>query len=171
MNDSRFTFRPLTEGDLPLLYEWLNRPHLLEGWGGETSIADVREKYLPRLAGSNAARPFLALLDGEPIGYIQYYLAAEGSAEWWPDDPGPGVLGIDQFLADSERLGQGLGTAMVSQFTELLFDDPDVTEIRVDPRPENARAIRCYAKVGFREVGPIATPDGAALMMVLQRPA
>lgn len=87
--------------------------------------------------------------------------------DWWPDTPGPGVLGIDQFLADGERLGQGLGTAMVSQFVEFLMRDPSVTEIRVDPRPDNIRAIRCYAKVGFKEVAEITTPDGPALMMVL----
>ncbi|CAN5258695.1 GNAT family N-acetyltransferase [soil metagenome] len=163
-----FVFRPLTETDLPLVFEWLSRPHLLEWWGGETSLAEVREKYLPRIAGGDAARPFLACLDGEPIGYIQWYDAAAGP-EWWPDDPGPGVLGIDQFLADGERLSQGLGTAMVSQFAALLFEDAEVTEIRVDPRPDNGRAIRCYAKVGFRKVGPITTSDGPALMMVLDR--
>ncbi|CAN5276324.1 GNAT family N-acetyltransferase [soil metagenome] len=169
MYNPRFVFRPLTEADLPLLYEWLNRLHLLEWWGGETSVTDVREKYLPRIAGSAAARPFVACLDDQPVGYIQYYLAAEGSAEWWPDEPGPGVLGIDQFLADNERLNQGLGTALVSQFAAFLFEGPDVTEIRVDPHPDNARAIRCYTKVGFREVGPITTPDGPALMMVMDR--
>ena len=168
MTSPEFDFRPLTETDLPLLYDWLNQPHLLEWWGGETSVDDVREKYLPRIAGSDAARPYLAYIEDEPIGYIQYYLASEGT-DWWPDEPGPGVLGIDQFLADGDRLGQGLGTAMVSQFVAFLMEDPSVTEIRVDPRPDNLRAIRCYIKVGFREVGPITTPDGPALMMIFER--
>lgn len=166
----QFEFRPLTEADLPLLHDWLNRPHLQEWWRrGEISLEQVRDRYLPRIAGRDAARPYLAYLDGEPIGYIQYYLAAEGSGDWWPDEPGPGVLGIDQFLADGERLGQGLGTAMIGQFVDCLMRDPTVTEIRVDPRPDNRRAIRCYEKVGFRRVGPITTPDGPAIMMVLAR--
>ena len=79
------------------------------------------------------------------------------------------MLGIDQFLADGDRLDRGLGTAMISSFLARLFADPEVTEVRVDPRPENARAIRCYEKVGFRAVQPITTPDGPALMMVLDR--
>lgn len=167
---SRFEFRPLREEDLSLLRDWLNRPHLQEWWReGETTLDAVREKYLPRVAGADAARPYLACLAEQPVGYIQYYLAAEGTTSWWPDNPGAGVVGIDQFIADDQRLGQGLGTAMVSQFIELLMRDPDVTEIRVDPRPNNLRAIRCYAKVGFRKVGPITTPEGPALMMVLER--
>lgn len=167
----RFRFRPLGEADLPLLHAWLNRPHLLRWWAPAISLEEVRAKYLPRIGGRDAARPYVAELEGEPTGYIQYYLASEGAEDWWPDRPGPGVLGIDQFLADGDRLGQGLGTAMVSEFVSHLFADPEVTEIRVDPRPDNARAIRCYEKVGFRAVRPITTPDGPALMMVLERGA
>ena len=170
MATRRFVFRPLAESDLPLLCAWLNRPHLQEWWReGPVSLDAVRAKYLPRVAGADAARPFVASLDGAAIGYIQYYAAAEGDPDWWPDRPGPGVLGIDQFLADGDRLGQGLGTALVSEFAAFLFEDPRVTEIRVDPRPDNLRAIRCYEKVGFRATGAIVTPDGPALMMVLTR--
>jgi RimJ/RimL family protein N-acetyltransferase len=166
-----FAFRPLAEPDLPMLLEWLNRPHLVQWWEPERTLEEVREKYLPRIAGRDAARPHLALLDGDPVGYIQDYSAWEGSPDWWPDRPGPGVVGIDQFLADGDRLGQGRGTAMIRQFCHRLFRDPSVTEVRVDPRPDNLRAIRCYRKVGFREVGPITTPDGPALLMVLSRRA
>lgn len=170
MDAPRFDFRPLTEADLPRLCEWLNRPHLQEWWRrGEVTMDDVRAKYLPRMVGLDAARPFLAYLDGEPVGYIQYYHAAETHDDWWPDDPGPGVLGIDQFLADGDRLDQGLGTAMVSQFVERLMENPGVHEVRLDPHPDNLRAIRCYAKVGFREVARITTPDGPAVLMVLRR--
>jgi aminoglycoside 6'-N-acetyltransferase Ib len=57
----------------------------------------------------------------------------------------------------------------LSQFVAFLMKDPGVTEIRVDPRPDNLRAIRCYAKAGFQERGLITTPDGPAVMMVLKR--
>lgn len=177
-------FRPLTEADLPMLCDWLNRPHLQTWWReGEVTIDLVREKYLPRIAGDDSARPFVALEGGEPIGYIQVYRADVGSSDWWPDDPEFGVLGIDQFLADGERLGRGLGTRMVRAFTRRLLDDADfvartfdaprflvepVIEIRTDPRPDNLRAISCYEKAGFRRIGVINTPDGGAVMMVLK---
>lgn len=164
----RFGFRPLEEEDLPLIRAWLSRPHLLEWWGPEPNVEEVREKYLPRIAGEEAARPFIALLDDEPAGYIQSY-RADAVPGWWPDDPGPEVLGIDQFLADGDRLDRGLGTATVSRFVALLFEDAGVDEVRLDPRPDNLRAIRCYEKVGFRAVREITTPDGRALWMRLRR--
>ena len=170
MTSPPFEFHPLTEARLPMLCQWLNRPHLQQWWReGIISLEAVRQHYLPRIVDPDTAHPYLALINDQPVGYIQYYRAAEGKVPWWPDQPGPGVLGINQFLADEDRLGQGLGTAMVSQFVARLMQDPGVTEIRVDPRPDNRRAIRCYEKVGFRAVGPITTPDGPALMMVLAR--
>lgn len=90
----------MTEADVPLLFDWLNRPHVREWWHAEPSLEEVCAKYLPRIAGNDAARPYLAYLDAEPMGYIQYYVASEGP-DWWPDEPGPGILGIDQFLADA----------------------------------------------------------------------
>ena len=170
MKNLAFAFIPLTEVNLPLLCEWLNRPHLQEWWQQRmVSLDEVREEYLPRVFGDGDARPFLAYLDGEAVGYIQSYYVAQGKSSWWPDECGSGVLGIDQFLADGDRLGKGLGAAMISQFVNMLFSAPDVKEIRVDPRPDNLRAIRCYQKVGFGEVSPITTPDGPALMMTLKR--
>jgi aminoglycoside 6'-N-acetyltransferase-1b len=161
----QFHFRPLSEDDIPLLWEWLNRAHVARWWRGEPSMEEVHEKYVPRIAGIGSARPFVALLDGEAVGYIQYYVVLEGDPDWWPDEPRPGVVGIDQFVADGERLDRGLGTAMVSQFVELVTRERSVTEVRVDPHLDNARAIRCYEKAGFRRVRRITTPDGPALWM------
>jgi aminoglycoside 6'-N-acetyltransferase Ib len=166
----QISFQKLTEADLPTLAEWLNRPHVADWWEGCESLEEVRKQYLPRLASRSAAVPYLAYLDGIPIGYIQSYIATATDDGWWPDQQDPGVLGIDQFLADRERLGQGLGRQMVSEFIQFLFRDPLVTRIQADPAPTNARAIRCYEKAGFRLAGLITTPDGPAMLMVIDRP-
>ena len=162
-------FQRLTEADIPTLAEWLDRPHIAEWWGACKSIDEVRSKYLPRLEDRSAAVPYFAYLDGVPIGYIQSYVAAATGDGWWPDEHDPGVRGIDQFLADEKLLGKGLGTQMVSQFVQFLFQDPTVTRIQADPSPTNARAIRCYEKAGFHRVGPITTPDGEAELMTIER--
>jgi RimJ/RimL family protein N-acetyltransferase len=90
-------------------------------------------------------------------------------AGWWEQETDPGARGIDQFLANPEQLGQGLGTAMISAFVNQLFQDPTVTKVQTDPSPKNERAIRCYRRVGFVEAGEVITPDGLALLMVKQR--
>lgn len=163
------SFRPLATADLPMLHEWLTRPHVAEWWTPAPSLHEVEEKFGPLMAGDSAVRPYIALENGVPIGYIQSYVAMGAGDGWWPDERDPGARGIDQFLADPGRLGRGLGTAMVRAFVSELFADPEVTRVQTDPAPANARAIRCYEKAGFRRVGEVTTPDGPALLMLCDR--
>jgi len=168
----QFDFKPVTECDLQLLFEWLNRPHVMDWWNGRTSFTEVRDKYLPRLGIDSSVHPYITRLNGVPVGFIQSYVVmAQQASGWWLDETDPGAVGIDQFLADAENLGKGIGTTMVTQFVEFLFRDSAVTKIQTDPAPTNLRAIRCYEKVGFRKVGIVDTPDGPALLMVIERSA
>ena len=170
--DLNFAFRPLRAVDLPLLHEWIHRPHVAEWWGGGDAgedLEDTKAKYLPRLQDVSLVKPYIALLAGEPIGFAQSYVALGRGDGWWEDETDPGVRGIDQFLCDGGKLGQGLGSRMVTAFVRLLFADPHVTKVQTDPDPANARAIRCYEKAGFIPVKQIVTPDGPALLMVAER--
>jgi RimJ/RimL family protein N-acetyltransferase len=165
----KITFRPLAADDLPLLHEWLQRPHVAEWWGERESLEELDAKYGPRMHEHSSTRCYIAQLDGTPLGFIQSYVAMNSGDGWWPDERDPGVRGIDQFLANENQLGRGLGTAMVRAFVKQLFRDPTVTRIQTDPAPDIARAIRCYEKAGFRAVGAITTPDGPALLMIRDR--
>jgi RimJ/RimL family protein N-acetyltransferase len=166
------TFRLFTEDDLPLLYGWLSRPHVAEWWGGPSTPSEIVADYGPAIAGTGPVQCFLAFAEEIPIGFIQSYVAVGCHHEgWWQDEHDPGVRGIDQFLANAERLGHGLGTVMVRAFVARLFTDPAVTRIQTDPAPANGRAIRCYEKSGFRAVQEINTPDGRALLMYCGRPS
>ena len=166
---SAIAFRPLTLTDLPLLHEWLGRPHVAQWWEGVPSLAEVEADFVPLMNDRSTTRAYVVLGDGRPIGYIQSYVALGSGEGWWPDEVDPGVRGIDQFLANVEDLGRGLGTAMIKAFITRLFADPDVSHIQTDPSPANARAIRCYEKAGFRPVRVVDTPDGPALLMICER--
>jgi RimJ/RimL family protein N-acetyltransferase len=165
-----FEFRPLTRADLPLLHEWLTRPHVAEWWSPPPSREEVEEEFGPLVDEQATTRPYIVWADGTPVGYIQSYVAMGSGEGWWPDERDPGVRGIDQFLAHFDQLGRGLGTAMVQAFVQRLFTNPRVTRIQTDPSPENGRAIRCYEKAGFHTVREIDTPDGPALFMICDRP-
>jgi len=173
-SDSAVTLRLMTERDLPMLHDWLNRPHVVEWWGGEQerpTLDEVLEHYLPRVLAEEPVTPYIAMLGDEPIGYAQTYIALGSGDGWWEDETDPGVRGIDQFLANPAQLNTGLGTKLVRALVELLFSDPAVTRIQTDPAPSNHRAIRCYEKAGFVQQCVITTPDGPAVYMVEARQA
>lgn len=174
------TFRALSESDLPLLHTWLTRPHVTDWWEPAPTFEQVREDYLPRLSPQDmppldapaGVVQYLAYEAGEPFAFVQAYrVMAHQHEGWWPDETDPHALGVDQFIGLPERLGQGLGTRMLKAFIAFLFQDPRVTRIQTDPEPTNARAIACYRKVGFRDVGVVETLDGPALLMRITRDA
>ena len=168
------TLRRMTERDLPMLHDWLNRPHIVEWWGGEEerpTLDEVPKHYLPRVMAEEFVTPYIAVLGTEPIGYAQSYIALGSGNGWWEDETDPGVRGIDQSLANTTHLNKGLGTKLVRALVKLLFSDPAVTKIQTDPAPNNYRDIRCYEKAGFVQQKVITTPDGPAVYMLQTRQA
>lgn len=166
-----FVFRPLAREDLPLLHEWLGRPHVAQWWHETPTLQQVERDFGPMIEpASTTTRAFIALHQGTPIGFIQCYVVMGSGDGWWEDETDPGARGIDQLLADGDRLGQGLGSAMVRAFVERLFQDPLVTQVQTDPSPDNERAIRAYARAGFTAEREVLTPDGPALLMRCRRP-
>ncbi|MDP9915694.1 RimJ/RimL family protein N-acetyltransferase [Variovorax boronicumulans] len=163
------SFRPLQSTDFAMLHDWLCRPHVAEWWTPLPTLAEVEADFTPMLAAESPDRGYIALRDGQPLGFIQSYVVMGSGDGWWEDERDPGARGIDQFLAQADQLNRGLGSAMVRAFTDQLFADPAVTRIQTDPSPHNARAIRSYAKAGFRTLGEVVTPDGPALLMVRER--
>jgi AacA4 family aminoglycoside N(6')-acetyltransferase len=170
--DGPIRLRRMTEQDLPMLHDWLSRPHIVEWCGGERpTLAQVRRDYMPGVLARQQVTPYIATLDGEPFAYAQSYVAKGAGDGWWEDETDPGVRGIDQSIAYPELLGIGLGTKLVRALVDLLFGDPAVTKIQTDPSPNNHRAIRCYEKAGFRRVKTIVTPDGPAVYMLQCKPS
>jgi AacA4 family aminoglycoside N(6')-acetyltransferase len=174
LNENTLSLRLMTEHDLAMLHDWLNRPHIVEWWGGEEerpTLDEVHEHYLPRVLAQESVTPYIAMLGNEPIGYAQSYVALGSGDGWWEEETDPGVRGIDQSLANPTQLNKGLGTKLVRTLVELLFSNPAVTKIQTDPAPNNHRAIRCYEKAGFLQEKLITTPDGLAVYMVQTRQA
>jgi AacA4 family aminoglycoside N(6')-acetyltransferase len=160
----------MTEADLPMLHDWLNRPHIVEWWGGERpSLKEVYEHYLPRVLAQENVIPYIGLVDHIPFAYAQSYVAMGSGDGWWEEETDPGVRGIDQSIGIPELLSKGLGTQLVKTLVNTLFADPLVTKIQTDPSPKNTRAIRCYEKAGFQAVREIITPDGPAVYMIRDR--
>ncbi len=156
-----------TPEQVQLLHGWLNAPHVAERWDGPLTLAAVQESYF-KDEGEKCER-FLVYLDGQPLAYIQSYIACLCSEGWWEDITDPATVGIDFFIGEVGKLNHGLGTAMLKAFARKLFSNPSVNRIISDPSPENPRSIAALQKAGFTRLGDITTPDGAAVLLEMKR--
>ena len=123
-----------------MLYEWLNRSHIVEWWRRRSTptLADVQEQYLPSvLAQESVITPYIVMLNGEPIGYAQSYVALEAGTDG-KEETDPGVRGNRPVTGECITPGQRLGNCWFEPI-ELLFNDPEVTKIQTDLSPSNLR--------------------------------
>ncbi|PZF79352.1 GNAT family N-acetyltransferase [Jiangella anatolica] len=162
------TFRPLTRADFALLAGWLAQEHVARWWNHETTPEALERDFGGIADGADPGEDLLALADGEPIGLVQRSRLAD-FAEYRDEFaaltqvPG-GAVTIDYLVGDPERVGHGLGTAMISAVVaDTWRTQPDVPALLVAVAAANERSWRVLERAGFRRVaeGPME-PDNPA---------
>lgn len=156
----QYDFREVSEEDLPMLASWFAEPHVAEWWdeGPEASLAEIRQAM-----DSIDTEPLIVELDGRPIAYIQSYDPHLENNHPYRDQPF-GTLGLDISIGPSDLVGKGHGSAIIRQFSDMLFEE-GAPRVIIDPHPDNLRAIRAYEKAGFHALGTRLTIYGPALIM------
>jgi len=128
-------------------------------WDRDASVnlrwtADPREELQRLLEVTELEGGWTIHAVGELVGYIQHYEES---------DPDYRHAGMDIFLAEAAQ-GRGYGTDAIRTLARHLVDDLGHHRLVIDPAADNAHAIACYAKVGFRPVGVMRSyergPDG-----------
>ena len=154
-----YAFRAMTTADLPTIRQWLTLPHVREWWG------DPEEQFA--LVSGDLDEPamdqYIVSVTGNPFGYLQCYdLTAWNSGFGTHPE---GTRGIDLFIGEPGMIERGHGSALIRAFVDgrLKLGAPRLV---TDPDPANLRAVRAYAKAGFRKARMVDTPDGPALLMV-----
>lgn len=160
-------FRPVTAEDYPLLGRWLAEPHLSEWWGDpDEELASIRDM----IEGRDTTQPFLILLDGSPVGYIQvWFIGHYQNRTWiethpWLAELPADTVGVDLSLGDPALLSRGIGSSALAAFAARLRAQGHRTII-IDPDPANHRAVRAYEKAGFRPIPRLVGQTGDALIM------
>lgn len=137
-------FSPLTEADVRAIAAWVYPPPYdvynlpdwdtvqAQGW----ALADPERR----------SQQFTAIRSGGAlIGY--YRIQRQGET---------GLLGLG---LRPDLCGQGHGPAAVGEILTRLRGDTTLCEIVLEVRRFNQRAIRCYARCGFRPAGAPYTRD------------
>lgn len=131
--------RPAAIADIPALAVIRAKPEVYRRWRGGDDLAaavagDLADADVSTLAIEHG---------GRVVGAIQW------GAESEPDYR---HASIDLYLDPSVH-SRGLGTDAVRTLARHLITDHGHHRIVIDPAADNAAAIRCYTKAGFRPVG------------------
>ena len=142
--------RPATDGDIDRLVAIRSTPEVYHRWGGN----DLASELTKSLTDDELHLLAIEDADRRVVGAIQ-----------WEEETEPDYrhASIDVYL-DPAIHGRGLGTDAVRALAGHLFDRRGHHRITIDPATDNAAAISCYEKVGFRPVGVMRSyersPDG-----------
>ena len=92
----------------------------------------------------------VALLDGEPFGYLMLDVGPEVRTY----APGDGVVGVRGVYVDAASQGRGLGTAMLRALPAFARERyPEATRLALTVNVSNLHAIRAYLRAGFVDTG------------------
>ena len=172
MTGSAINLRPLQYDDLELIRVWLEEPGVarwfLTGSSLENELSDLRSC----VAGEEATEALLALCDGRPIGWCQWYLCRD-----YPDHAagvgaGPEDAGIDYAIGDPTDRGRHLGTALIRALVAHIQRRHPQAGIIADPEATNLASRAVLERNGFVLIDerPVRSEPTNAIMAIYRRP-
>jgi RimJ/RimL family protein N-acetyltransferase len=144
----RIYLRGIERDDLERCYAWMSDPDLRATLAQRYPMSLAREAdWVERATrGQDPSEMTFAIClaeDGRHIGNC--------GLEAIDRDNRTATLGI--LIGEADCRGKGLGEDAVRTLSRFAFDEMDLHKIRLDAYAFNARAIRTYERVGFREEG------------------
>jgi aminoglycoside 6'-N-acetyltransferase len=148
LRGARVRLRPADpEADAAPLAAILAEPEVSRWWNGPYDADRTRRELLEEEPG------WIIEAGGELVGWVQYFEET---------DPDYRHVALDITLAAAVH-GQGLGPEALRLVVDH-FAAAGHHRFTIDPAAHNDRAIRAYAKVGFKPVGRLRDyergPDG-----------
>lgn len=138
--------RAFEDDDLPLLEDWLHRPHVALWFDDPQDWLDEVEQRHGRFS---FIRHFIVEFDGKPIGFCQFYEYVRSGEAWHGDLENDGVYSVDYLIGEADSLGKGYGKAIVGALVERIAALPNAARIIVQPEPENKASCGALLANGF----------------------
>jgi RimJ/RimL family protein N-acetyltransferase len=138
--------RAFEDDDLPLMWQSVNdwETTRLTGMRYPSSLPDQREGLREMMKPNPNEKAFaIETEDGSLIGDCALCQIS------WED----GRARLDVCIGDKTRWGQGYGTDATRALVRFGFEEMNLNRIWLLVHADNARAIRCYEKVGFVREG------------------
>lgn len=144
LEGKRVKLRAVERVDLPAFVKWINDPevtHFLE-LSPPMSMED-EERWFVNVVKSDEKVFSIDTMEGKLIGNVGVLRIS------WRDRSA--LIGI--VIGEKKYLDQGYGTDAVETLLRYLFDEFNMNRVYLIADERNARALRCYEKIGFTREG------------------
>lgn len=142
--------------DAELLHGWVTHPKSTFWMMQGAELQDVEREFL-----DIAARPhhdaFIGLHEGTPAFLVERYDPTAELGEAY--DVQPGDVGMHFLCAPTDRPLHGFTRAVITTVMELLFADPAVRRVVVEPDVRNTGVHPLNEAVGFRIERTVSLPE------------
>jgi aminoglycoside 6'-N-acetyltransferase len=159
--------------DLPLVERWLAEPHMARWYLAGSTVEQEIQELRQCVSGSQPTHALVVVEDARPIGWCQWYRCDD-----YPDHAAgvgaePGDIGIDYAIGEPDRVGRGVGTALVVALVERVTAALPSAGFVADPEASNTASRRVLEKAGFHLVreGPVPSEPTDSPVAVYRRPA
>jgi RimJ/RimL family protein N-acetyltransferase len=137
---------PVNPDDAEQYTKWLNDPEVTDWIGGTATVCSLpsERRFLEKIT-EDGSYVFAIVRSGDDalLGNIGLHELNHISRR--------ATLGI--FIGEAENRSRGYGAEAMRLLLGYGFDTLNLHNIMLSVHADNARAIRCYEKVGFRECG------------------
>ncbi len=137
---------PVSEEDIEQYMKWMSDFNVTDYIGRSSSIVTLpgeKEWIADATSGNKIVFSIVKLENDELIGNIElmHYKVSDGRA----------TLGI--LIGSDDNRSKGYGTESINLLLDFAFNYMNLHSVELSVLDTNARAQRCYQKVGFKEVG------------------
>ena len=143
----RIYLSPRSIEDVEKFTEWMNDFEVTDytGRSGQVMSIEGERKYLQENSNPEATFSIVTIDEDKLIGTVGLE-----SIDYMNRT---GMLGI--FIGDKKYLSKGYGTEAIRLLLDYGFNYMNLHNIKLNVMSFNERALKCYKKCGFKEMGKI----------------
>ncbi|MEU5402360.1 GNAT family N-acetyltransferase [Streptomyces sp. NPDC005963] len=127
--------------DVPMIWEWMNRPHTAKGWEYDWPL-ERWQAHIDAQFAAEYSRPIIVESAGRPMAYMEFYRMAQ-DVVGHHYRAAAHDLSMHLAIADLADTGRGLGSRIIGEVTDEFFlRDPLCNAVVYEPDAVNAASRR-----------------------------
>ena len=140
-----------------LMYKWCSQDFIYEWFEQrKLSFLEIENKYKNKILNNHQQLFFINYNDNK-IGFVQIYKYEDKKCNDLIKFDN--IFEYDIFIGDKEYLSRGIGTKIVNYVNNYIYKNYLCDCIVLRPFKRNERAVKCYKKCGFEEIGEYIGTD------------